>query len=216
MGKGQIMNRSGKINRRSRSQIPLNKFVPYSDTGDGEGVVKNLHKTCPHGKMGKRSFYRVILHSFFEYNKLFFFLICLIIFAFHMRDAHAKGITINRIWTSDANGSEKDWFTHGDKININEKISPNGNKSVSASGEIIGVKKSTNGKRGKKWLVKLKKQDLGGNEQTTINWTETIPTNAKLNSKARVAWGPVAWRWLGVAWGQTLKIEYKIWPVSFF
>jgi len=156
------------------------------------------------------------LWSLFNYNKLFFFLICLIIFAFHMRDAHAKGITINRIWTSDANGSEKDRFTPGDKITINAKISPNGNKSVSASGEIIGVKKSTNGKRGKKWLVKLKKQDLGGNEQTTINWTETIPTNAKLNSKARVAWGPVAWRWLGVAWGQTLKIEYKIWPVSFF
>src|SRR3989337_2031381 len=67
---------------------------------------------------------------------------------------------------------------------VHAEITPDANNPVSVSGKIIGTKKSKNGRRGKKWLVQLDKQNLEAGGQSAINWTETIPENAKLSSKA--------------------------------
>lgn len=113
-----------------------------------------------------------------------FLLICVFIFVFHIHPVYAKSISMKRIWTSDTDGSEKTTFSPGAKITVHVEITPDANNPVSVSGEIIGTKKSKNGRRGKKWLVQLDKQKLEAGGPNVINWTETIPKNAKLSSKA--------------------------------
>jgi len=78
--------------------------------------------------------------SIFPHNKLVFLLLCLIVFAFHSTHVHAKSAAISQLWTSDSDGNKQSSFSPGDTITINATLSPNGNKSVSVSGEIIGTK----------------------------------------------------------------------------
>src|SRR3972149_8643717 len=122
--------------------------------------------------------------SFLNRIKRVFFLLGLFIFVFHVHPVYAKSISIKRIWTSDTDGNGKTTFSPDAKITVHAEITPDANNPVSVSGKIIGTKKSKNGRRGKKWLEQLDKQTLEAGGQSAINWTETIPENAKLSSKA--------------------------------
>ena len=119
--------------------------------------------------------------------KLLLFFLCLIVSAFYVRHVDAGSLAINRAWTGDEGGNETTEFSPGSKIMVYAEVTSNNNKSVSASGEIVGSKESSKkGRKGKKWKVKLKKKKLETNETTTVSWSAVINKNAGIDSTAIV------------------------------
>src|SRR3990167_8014310 len=117
--------------------------------------------------------------------KLLLFFLCLIVSAFYVRHVDAGSLAINRAWTGDEGGNETTEFSPGSKIMVYAEVTSNNNKSVSASGEIVGSKESSKkGRKGKKWKVKLKKKKLETNETTTVSWSAVINKNAGIDSRS--------------------------------
>src|SRR3990167_6917568 len=113
-------------------------------------------------------------------------LVSIILFLFGVKVLYAKGLTIDRVWTSDTSGNEKTSFLPGEDIRYNVDITSIEKKPISVSGKVTGVSKSgKKGKKGKKWATNLKKKKLKDGEEA-ISWDNVIPKNAKLNSKATI------------------------------